>query len=197
MKSALLAVPLLAGALLSAETSGDPARPPIRFRSERIKLFVQEYTLRVEGTYDFANPDSIPHEQALYYPFPLDDLHPRVTEIVVRSGDSTIPTRRGEDGVGFAVSIPAGDSVAVSVSYEQLCLDNSGCYILTTTARWKAPLERADFEIHVPNGIGLEWVAYEADTVVARKGSRVYEFSRRDFQPDRDLCLRWRTGGKD
>lgn len=93
--------------------------------------------------------------------------------------------------------MPAKGTLCVEVFYEQACLDGSGCYILTSTAEWEAPLEHARFEIHVPDDIALDWMAYEADAVSKRGRECVYEFARRDFMPDEDLCLRRHVRGRD
>jgi hypothetical protein len=177
-------------ALLTAARS-DPARGEIVFSREHIKVFVRTAEIRVEGSYAFANPDTTPLQQWLFYPFPVDSLHATVESVEVRSSGKDVPFHPRANGVYFCVSLPERGSVVVDVCYEQKCLDSSGCYILKSTARWNAPLEHASFEVHVPNTIELDWMAYEAETVATANGSTVYRFSRDDFMPEKDLCLRW------
>jgi hypothetical protein len=95
----------------------------------------------------------------------------------------------------FSVEIEAEGAAGIHVIYRQACPDRSGCYILTTTAAWERPLESADFIITLAEGLDLEWTAYEVFPVDEEDGRRRYEFSREDFMPERDLCLRWRRAG--
>jgi hypothetical protein len=168
----------------------------IRFQKEHIKVFVGSKSIRVQGLYTFVNPDPAPRREALFYPIPVDSLHPPQDYVLVRIGNRSIPTKNMEGGVGFGVEVPGSGSLAVEVIYEQTCLDRSGCYILTSTAEWKAPLEHASFEIHVPDSIEIEWMAYDAGAKDAGRKERVYAFSRDDFMPEKDLCLRWRVRGR-
>jgi hypothetical protein len=167
----------------------------IAFTREHIKVFVRSDKIRVEGTYTFSNPDSFPRRHGLFYPFPIDSLHPTVDSITVRSGDDTVPFSRGGNGISFVIAVPGNGSVSYDVSYEQACLDGSGCYILTSTAAWNTPLEHAGFEIYVPDTLQLDWVSYEIDDISEENAFRVHVFSRVDFMPDEDLCLRWHVRG--
>ncbi len=177
-------------ALLSSARS-DVVRGGIVFSREHIKIFVRTSGIRVDGSYTFANPDTLPYQQWLFYPFPVDSLHPTVDKIEVRSSGAEVPFHSKANGVFFYVSLPERGSVVIDVCYEQTCLESSGCYILTTTARWNAPLEHASFEVHVPDTILLDWMAYDAEFVTTSNGTTIYRFARNDFMPKSDLCLRW------
>ncbi len=181
-------------ALVSA-VRPDPVRCEIVFAREHIKVFVKTAGIRVEGSYTFANPDTTPLQQWLFYPVPVDSLHRAAEGIEIRSSGTEVPFHAKANGLYFCVSLPERGSVVVDVCYEQTCLDSSACYILTSTARWDAPLEHASFEVHVPDAIHLEWMAYDAETVTASNGSTIYRFGRDDFMPEKDLCLRWQIRG--
>jgi hypothetical protein len=170
---------------------GQASKPTAVFQKEHIKVFVRAKSIRVEGLYTFANPGSTLCKQALFYPFPVDSLHPREDYVLVRSEGRVIPTKNAENGVVFGVIVPASGTLPVEVIYEQACLDGSGCYILKSTAAWERPLEHASFEIHVPDELELDWMAYEAGTMSNGKHERIYGFARDDFMPDKDLCMRW------
>jgi hypothetical protein len=172
---------------------GAQDRPAIIFESEEIAVYVDEHYLMVEGVYVFRNGSLVPHKQPLFYPLPVDSLHLFPGHIVVRQEGRTIPYRTREDGVTFSVDVPPNGTASVNVAYNQECLDNSGCYILTTTSAWNRPLESADFEITIAEGIELEWVSYDAVLTDSLGKTRTYEFRKRDFMPERDLCMRWRV----
>jgi hypothetical protein len=194
----MLLVP--AGLLLCAApalpSGSEPSGEGLRFRSEHIQVFVRAKSIRVQGLYTFVNAEPAPRRETLFYPIPVDSLHPPQDYVLVRIGDGAVRTKPLGNGVVFAVDVPANGSLDVEVIYEQTCLDGSGCYILTTTAEWKEPLEHASFEIHVPDSIEIDWMAYDADSERAGRKGRVYAFSREDFMPEKDLCLRWRVRGK-
>lgn len=177
-------------ALLSA-VRPDPARCEIQFSREHIRVFVRTAGLRIEGSYTFANPDTFPVRQWLFYPFPIDSLHAAAEGVKVRSSGADLPFHSKANGVYFCVSLPERGSGVVDVCYEQTCLDSSGCYILKSTARWDAPLEHASFEVHVPDTIQLDWMTYDAEAAATSNGTTIYRFSRDDFLPEKDLCLRW------
>lgn len=181
------------GVLAAASPPAAVEGPGVVFQKEHIKIFVGEKNIRVHGLYTFVNPQSSFQRATLFYPIPVDSMHPSADYILVRSGGSVLAAHAQKDGAFFGVEIPAGESRDVEVIYEQTCADGSGCYILTSTAAWERPLEQARFEIHVPDGIALERMSYEADRVNRGKGERVHEFTRFDFMPETDLCLAWRV----
>jgi hypothetical protein len=179
--------------LLAAGTTA-VSQPPddIEFARERISIAVEDTSIMVDGIYVLRNPAPYARHQTLFYPFPVDSTHPYPDSISVWHRKSPVEFGVREDGVAFSVEIPAQGSVGIRVVYRQACPDRSGCYILTTTAAWERPLKSADFIITLAEGLELEWAAYEVFPVANAGGGRRYEFSREDFMPDRDLCLRWK-----
>jgi hypothetical protein len=169
------------------------AQPDIRFEGEHIRVVLKTASVRVEGTYFFRNPHPTRFKVPLFYPFPIDSLHPWPTDIVVHSqeGDTLEYSRPREGGILFRVDIPALGLATVTVVYEQPTLDGSACYILTTTGEWKRPLARADFEVIVPPAIELESMSYEVERVVDTPDGRAHRFGRENFMPKKDLCVRW------
>ncbi len=182
---------LLLCAALALPAASEPTREGIRFQKEHIQVFLRAKSIRVRGLYTFLNLEPAPRRETLFYPIPVDSLHPPQDYVLVRIGDGAVQTKPLGNGVVFAIDVPANGSLAVEVIYEQSCLDGSGCYILTTTAEWKEPLEHASFEIHVPDSIEIDWMAYDAGENNSSRKERVYAFSRDDFMPEKDLCLRW------
>ena len=165
---------------------------PVVFEREKIEITIGDKRIRVTGTYQFRNNTSSPRIQGLYYPLPVDSLHPFPDRIIVTSGPDTLAYETSPAAVRFKLTLPANGHAIFTVYYEQPCLVNDGCYILTTTAAWDRPLDQADFIIRVPDGLRLDWVSYDIDEVTAGNGVTTHRFSRQDFMPDMDLCLRWR-----
>jgi hypothetical protein len=173
-----------------------PAPPGIRFVRERIRVGIRPAGIGVEGVYVFRNELPEPVTVPLFYPFPVDSIHPWPTWIVVCSqeGDDLPFSRPRSDGILFRVTLPADGIAAVRVAYEQPSLDHAGCYILTTTSAWERPLEVAEFEVIVPGEINLEAMAYDADELTREQDAEVHRFTRHRFMPTRDLCVRWSVG---
>ena len=123
----------------------------------------------------------------------MDDSNTFPDSILVTSSGNTIPFRQVEGGIFFSIRLSADRLTTVEVYYDQPCFDNTACYILTSTAAWTTPLESANFEIYVPSDLDLNWIAYEVDEVTEDNDIVIHRFSRKDFMPDKDLCLRWRA----
>ena len=165
----------------------------VLFQTEVITITVTTGTVSVRGQYTFANVSSFPRFVTLFYPFPVDSLHPFPSHIAAVSGTDSVPFKRGRNGIYFAARLPREGSVRVDVSYDQPCLVPNACYILRTTAYWRVPLDEARFEVRVPPGIELRSMSYPADEVLADRDTLVCKFTRKDFMPVTDLCLEWQA----
>lgn len=172
------------------------AASKVIFKAETVKIFVASRSVQVEGSYSFTANSTSPLVAGLFYPLPIDSTHTFPDSIRVTSGGNTLSYRMVEGGILFSVRLSPGRLTAVDVFYSQSCLDKTACYILTSTAEWDAPLENAAFEIHVPADLELSWSAYAEDEASKGGGITIHRFSRRNFMPDKDLCLRWRERQK-
>ncbi len=167
----------------------------LRFDSETIVVKVKPDHIRITGTYTIVNDTPTDRPQRLYYPFPVDSLHPPAYNIEVMLGDSLVEFKASDIGILFSIPLPAEGSATFNVSYAQDCLDHTGCYILMTTSTWNVPLRKALFEIHIPPGIELVASSYEFDSVVEKDDAQIHRMERNDFMPDADLCVEWRIPG--
>jgi hypothetical protein len=168
----------------------------LRFDSETVIIRVRPDHIRVDGSYTILNDTPVDRPQRLYYPFPVDSLHPTARDIEVAVGDSVVAFTRSETGILFSIPLPAQEPATFRVAYTQDCLESTGCYILMTTSAWNAPLREARFEVHVPNGIEIVTASYEFDSVEDVDGTAVHRMMRRNFLPDTDLCFRWRPADR-
>ena len=171
---------------------GTPAERKVVFRAETVKVFVASGAVRVEGEYHFTTASSSPVVAGLFYPIPIDSTHLFPDSIRVSSGGRLLPYREVKDGIIFDLRLSKKRVTTAYVYYTQHCLVNSACYILTSTAAWTQPLESADFEIHIDADLELSWITFEIDEVMDDENKVVHRFSRREFMPDKDVCLRWR-----
>ena len=163
------------------------------FEREIIELVIGEGSIQVTGTYQFMNHSDSARIQGLYYPLPVDSTHLFPDRIVVTLGRDTLAHRVTPAAVMFKVPLPANGRAVFTVSYHQPCRENSACYILTSTQAWDRPLDQADFLIRVPDSLALTAVSYDIEEVVKSNGETTHRFSRQEFMPDRDLCVRWQV----
>jgi len=183
---------LAAGLVAAASALYAQGRTQVVFEREVIRIFVDEANITVKGNYFFKNKYHQPTSQRLFYPFPVDSLHPSPHSVTVHAEGKPVSFRDTGAGVTFSVTAPGSGSVMVTVVYEQKCLDNTGCYILTSTSKWEQPLKEADFEVYVPEHIELTSMAYEAESIQKEKNSVVHTLHKENFLPEKDLCLAWR-----
>lgn len=174
-----------------AVSTGSPASgQTVDFIREHVSVSVSADSIVVDGTYLLRNPVPRNRIQPLSYPFPVDSTHLFPDSISVTYRQKPVEFTVQEDRITFSLEIPAGERAGFRVVYRQACLDNSACYILTSTSIWGKPLQSADFVISLTGEIVLDWISYEVEK--DKKRVQTYTFGRDDFSPDRDLCLRWR-----
>lgn len=186
-----ISITVLAVVTVLSKVAYTQTRESILFQKEKIIVSVMTDKILIRGEYTFVNMSSVSRSLMLFYPFPVDSLHPFPSNISVTSGDKRIPFKTAENGIYFAIKLLAESAASINVSYDQPCLVPNACYILKSTAYWQTPLEEADFEIRIPTGIRLKNVSYAADKVVRNQDTFVCTFTRKNFMPDRDLCFEW------
>jgi hypothetical protein len=181
---------VLIGAALAVLIWMPASTQPVEFIREHVTLLISSESIVVEGIYLLRNSAPMDRIQSLTYPFPVDSTHTFPDSISVTYQQHPVEFAVKENRIVFSLEIPAGEQAGFRVVYRQPCLDNSACYILTSTSAWGQPLKSADFVIVFAEGLLLDWVSYEVTEDENR--ACTYTFSRNDFSPDRDLCLRWR-----
>jgi hypothetical protein len=186
--------------LVAGSVHSQAPKATVVFSREHIRIAVDPDGIRVDASYVFTNRSAVPQRQALFYPFPIDSLHPYPDAVAVRSDGKEVESRRQGDGVVITIDVPPRGQSVLTVAYQQASRqasrrargDRSGCYILTTTSAWKSPLQVARFEITVPDSLELTDVSYPVDQVTTADGAHVHVIDREEFLPDRDLCFAWR-----
>lgn len=161
-------------------------RLPVRFAREAILMTVIPPDLEVEATYVLVNRTSSPQSASLLYPFPIDENHPYPYLWEVDGAAA----RAGPTGLVWRVDLGPSEEREVRVRYRQLSFSRDARYILTSTGRWGEPLEHAVYEVRWPAHVAGMAVSY-GGTVRLEEGMRVLRFERRDFEPPRDLAVRW------
>ncbi len=175
---------------------------------------VRPGTLEVRGMYHFTCSAKEPLVASLFYPFPLDSTHPypdsielRTTTAVrqapnagVRTPDSAVRRSalelrtflRQDSGVSFRMQFRPGNEDSFFAYYRQPLKTNSATYIVTTTRKWKRPIDLAQFRVTVPASFKDVKLTYKPDSVAKTDSTTSYFFARERFYPNKDVIVTWR-----
>ncbi len=159
-------------------------------------LRIQGDEVEVQGTYEFRIAEGAPDSATLFYPYPREERlgRARTVRVEARSGEESFRevafTERRPAGVSWVVPLGPGDRVTVRGVYRQELKARYARYIVTTTANWGRPLERARFEIHLPEGAVPAGFSFPF-TRDPRSPGNVWVYEARDFMPTRDVTVRW------
>ena len=189
---------------------------PVHFAREEIAMDVRPGTLEVRGMYHFTCSAKQPLVASLFYPFPLDSTHLYPDSMEIRtphsptgaseananrqSADSGIRRSalelrtflRQDSGVSFRVQFRPGAEDSIFAYYRQPLKTNSATYIVTTTRKWKRPIDVAQFRVTVPVGFKDVGLTFKPDSVVKSDSTVSYFFTRGEFFPDKDVTVTWR-----
>jgi len=171
--------------------------PQVRFDRERIEVWVAPQQIQVSGLYRYRNPFAVPAFLSLVLPFPVDPEHPRPSmySIATATKDGTIvdylhPTERHGE-VHFRVNLLPHEEKWLRVDYVQGTSVPRGTYILMTTRKWRHPLVRGDYFLHLAPGVELASTNYRFDVALVGD-TNVYSFAKTDFYPNEDWEFSWR-----
>jgi len=163
--------------------------------------------LEVRGMYHFTCSAKQPLMASMFYPFPLDSTHLYPDSIEVRmpnaerrSTDSGVRSSalelrtfvRQDSGVSFRMRFRPNVEDSFFAYYRQPLKTNSATYIVTTTRKWKQPIDLAQFRVTVPAGFKDVKLTFKADSVVQSDSTVSYFFTRKNFYPDKDVTVTWR-----
>ena len=188
---------------------------PVHFAREEIAMDVKPGTLEVRGTYHFTCSAKEPLVASLFYPFPLDSTHlyPDSIEIRMPNADRQTPNDaasltlalsqreregvrvsfvRQDSGVSFHMQFRPGAEDSFFAYYRQPLKTNSATYIVTTTRKWRRPIDLAHFRVTVPLSFENVVLTYKPDSIARTDSTISYFFAREKFYPDKDVKVTWR-----
>lgn len=163
------------------------------FIGEDLVFYVSDSLCVVRGEYHFLNPGSTPIKTRLFYPFPISEDLPFPDQIEVRSMETGVhlPLLGGQGGVSFVLGIEPLSQSSIHVEYWQTAESHIFEYILTTTQVWSRALEWANYEIHVPDHLDLEFCSLDLDTSWVEIETMVYLISRENYLPVKNFKIEW------
>ncbi len=168
----------------------------ILFPRERIEVTVTGDRAQVRGRYFFRNTGPQTVTRSVYYPFSFNYqlTWPEAIRVRNLSTQTNLSFARLEQGLQFRIIIPAKSEVEFEVVYQQRTPVQVLEYILTTTARWRRPLEQAEYIVTLGPGLKLNSLSLPYDYKQIRGDSTRYLITRRAFMPDSNLIVKWEGG---
>ena len=179
---------LLCGFLAIAACRKTAPESPVHFAREEITMDVRPGTLEVSGMYHFKCAAKEPLVASVFYPFPLDSTHLYPDSIDIREHGF----QRQDSGVSFRMRFPPEAEDSFFAYYRQSLRTNSATYIVTTTRKWKRPIDLAQFRVTVPAGFKDVKLTFKEDSVANSDSTVTYFFARKKFYPDKDVTVTWR-----
>jgi len=195
--------------VILASVSCRKAEPvsPVHFAREEIAMDVKPGTLGVRGMYHFTCSAKEPLVASVFYPFPLDSTHLYPDSIELRtsnanrqSADSEVRSSalelrafvRQDSGVAFRMRFRPETEDSFFAYYRQPLKTNSATYIVTTTRKWKRPIDLARFRVTVPASFKDVRLTFKADSVANSDSTVTYFFTRKKFYPNKDVTVTWK-----
>jgi len=176
--------------ILTVLQSFSPAVPAqdLQFYREDIVFSLNDSSMATDAVYRFCNVGEKDIITKLFYPFPGNTME-LIDSIVVVNEKSKeeISYRNARKGILFEISVPGYGQAAYRVFFRQKLEEKKFTYILTSTESWSRPLEFANFELQVPDGITLDSLSYSPDSVDYCEQIRHYYWKKKDFMPVMDF----------
>lgn len=182
----LLPATLLA---LAAGTAACSRSPSVHFAREEVALAVRPDTVEVRANYHFKVRASRPFSALVFYPFPLDSFHSWPDSIWTGG----LPFQFADSGVMLRLDLPARGEDSLFVYYRQPHHGAEARYIVTTTRKWRRPIDLARFTVTVPAAFEDVALTHTPDSAARQAGAVTYYITRRAFWPDSDIVVRWRN----
>jgi hypothetical protein len=170
-----------------------PPSAHLSFESEEVRLHISPGKLEVNALYRFANTGQKPYKGSVGYPVAVTDHQPSPREIVVNGSTSKVRCRRARRCAAvLKLEVPPGQARSLRIQYRQQLKSGRAVYMLTSARRWKEPIKRAEFEVHVPRHYENVKLSYRPDHTSLKGEVRIYRFARGPFRPDRELEVTWK-----
>lgn len=168
----------------------------ISFYAEELNFNLQSDLFSVEGTYFFRNNTHDTIRQLVFYPLPLaGDLGAAgavKAECIYPDLDAEAIAGQTDKGAHFRLKIYPDDTAVYKISYQQEISANKAVYILTSTKKWKAPLEKSVIELRMPPELAITFLSYNADSIIFDKECLTYKWLFTDFMPEKDFELKFK-----
>jgi len=169
----------------------------LQFSSEAIEITISDGYAVVNGDYTFNNISENEINRTLFYPFPVSQSYPFPDSIFISDkNNKKIPFIKSSSGIYFSINIPSDSETAIKISYYQKLNSDEMKYILTSTQKWKHPLQKAEYKILLPKEFNLINLSLKPDKENSDLINNIYIVNKQNFMPDVDLIVTWARRGK-
>ncbi len=169
----------------------------LQFSSEAIEITISDGYAVVNGDYTFNNISENEINRTLFYPFPVSQSYPFPDSIFISDkNNKKIPFIKSSSGIYFSINIPSDSETAIKISYYQKLNSDEMKYILTSTQKWKHPLQKAEYKILLPKEFNLINLSLKPDKENSDLINNIYIINKQNFMPERDLIITWARRGK-
>lgn len=163
---------------------------PVHFVEEVVHIGIQEngHFMEVTGDYVFKNSSAKDVIRRIFFPFKIDELHPRPSKVFVSTGKATL----ARDGVIFPLKMKSKERKKIRISFLQEVNDNNATYIVKSALTWGKPLETATFLLSLPAALSLQHSAFPLRKLVSNKAQQLWYFQTTNFVPRNDFAIQWK-----
>jgi hypothetical protein len=166
----------------------------VSFYKENITMKIEQDYFYVTGNYFLKTTGD--QLITLIYPLPVDSLYGEVDTISIYNLTTNKPVQildREKDVVVFKLEFGEYKEVELLISYRQKLLGNRAEYILESTASWRKPLERADYQLIVPAGMEIESFSIKPDESVIAGEEMIYYWTKKNFMPAVNIIIQFKN----
>ena len=161
-------------------------------------MTIEADSLRIDGWYVMTCHSETERSYSLFYPYPRDDKldGARTLALAVRVGNGPWQSTSWQEmpkgrGARWRIPVVPDSTVTVRTTYRQARCADYARYIVTTTGSWGAPLQKAEFEIHLPPGVKNPSFSYPF--IQGQDG--IWRYAKIDFNPEVDILVEWGGSG--
>ncbi|OYD14777.1 hypothetical protein CH330_07655 [candidate division WOR-3 bacterium JGI_Cruoil_03_51_56] len=162
---------------------------PVHFAREEVALSINHGCIETRGKYHFTSSAKKRLLARMFYPFPIDSVQNYPDSIGISRSRFTY----SDSGLSFTLKLRPRSEDSFSAYYRQTLKGNSARYIVTTTRKWKRPIDLARFQITVPARFRNVRLNYKSDSVRTTDSIITYFFARCKFFPSEDVIISWES----
>lgn len=160
------------------------------FYREYISIEISDSAVMINGIYYFRNVHDTPLQSNLFYPFPKDSTYGEISDVFafeMNDSAKNVLVSHNQRLAALKLNIPPNAEKKLNIGYTQKISGNHAEYIVTTTQKWKKPIELAQFELIVPDHFVIDGLKYIPHDTSARNNKVHYYFSEEAFFPEEEF----------
>lgn len=168
--------------------------------AQDISFFKENITMKIEQDYFYITGNyflKTTGDQSiiLVYPLPVDSLYCEVDSINIFNLTTDEPVKileRKKDVAVFKLEFAEYKEVELLISYRQKLLGDRAEYILESTVSWRKPLEQADYQLIVPEGLEIINFSIAPGDSISAGEETIYYWSKKNYMPDRNMVFEFK-----